>query len=574
MVRNLTTKLMYSATSLIIVALGIGLAMIALGVPTQVASAEVNSKETSDGAAEVGRAVVRRLTPDHYGNVIADVFGPSIRLGGRFEPEFRVDGLYEIGSGRVGVSSDGMMQYDIMARNIAEQVTSEKYHGEMIPCTPQSVSRSDGDCARQFLTGVGRVLFRRPLTDTEQIRYVAAANVGAQQLQDFYAGLSLSLGAMLTSPQFLFRQVAIEPAPNQPGEYRLVAYSKASRLSFFLWNSLPDEVLLRAAEDGELNTQEGLERQVSRMKASPRFKDGVRAFFTDMFHFDAVPTLAKDLVLYPKFDSIVAADAKEQTLKTLIQLLVDQRGDYRDIFTVRKTFLTQALASVYEVPLVNDVPNGSPDTWQPFEFSSDDSRGGILTHISFLGLHSHPGRSSPTLRGKALREIMFCQKVPAPPGDVDFTLANDTTVYKTARKRLVAHSSEPMCAGCHKITDPMGLALEKFDGIGVYRETENGVQIDTSGQVDGMAFEDAAGLRKAVHDHPAATSCLVDRLFSYALGRTPVKGELSWVSRLKGTFKESGYVVPELMRKIATSPELYRAPPPKNEIMKTMGPAT
>ena len=98
---------------------------------------------------------------------------------------------------------------------------------------------------------MGRVLFRRPLTDTEQIRYVAAANVGAQQLQDFYAGLSLSLGAMLTSPQFLFRQVAIEPAPNQPGEYRLVAYSKASRLSFFLWNSLPDEVLLRAAEDGE-----------------------------------------------------------------------------------------------------------------------------------------------------------------------------------------------------------------------------------------------------------------------------------------------------------------------------------
>ena len=134
---------------------------------------------------------------------------------------------------------------------------------------------------------------------------------------------------------------------------------------------------------------------------------------------------------------------------------------------------------------------------------------------------------------------MFCQKVPAPPGDVDFTLANDTTVYKTARKRLVAHSSEPMCAGCHKITDPMGLALEKFDGIGVYRETENGVQIDTSGQVDGMAFEDAAGLRKAVHDHPAATSCLVDRLFLYALGRTPVKGELSWVSRLKESLRKA-----------------------------------
>src|SRR6185312_13621122 len=146
-------------------------------------------------------------------------------------------------------------------------------------------------------------------------------------------------------------------------------------------------------------------------------------------------------------------------------------------------------------------------------------RKGLLTQISFLAAHSHPGRSSPTLRGKALREILLCQPVPRPPANVDFSaVENPDPSLHTARDRLGLHRKNPVCAGCHKITDPMGLALENFDGAGIYRETEKGSAIDVSGTLDGKDFHDVAGLGVALHDHPALTSCLVKRAYSYASG--------------------------------------------------------
>jgi hypothetical protein len=530
----------------------------AAGIAAWAAAPEVKAKPA------VGKAVTRRLTPTQYRNIIDEVFGPAIELGGRFEPDLRVNELIEIGTGQVSVSSVGMAQFDTMARAIAAQVVGERNRGIMIPCKPQDPAAADDACATQFLTGVGRLLFRRPLTEAESRRYVEAANIGAKSTKDFYTGLSLSLGAMLSSPQFLFRQVKVESEPGRRGQYRLDSYSKATRLSFFLWNSMPDEMLIQAAEKGELDSRRGLTKHVDRMIASPRLEAGVSAFFADMFRFDGLVAVSKDTTLYPKFDSIVAANAQEQTLRTVSNVLVTQRADYREIFTTRKTYLTQALASVYNVPLINDVPNGSPDSWQPFEFPADDPRAGVLTHLSFLALHSHPGRSSPTLRGKALREIMLCQKVPAPPGDVTFQLVQDTNspVYRTARDRLQAHSGEPMCAGCHKITDPMGLALEHFDGSGSYRDTENGVRMDTKGALDGKAFDGAVELGLAVAQNPAAPNCLVDRMSSYAMGRLPVGEETAWVAALKKDFAKDGYVVPELMKRIVLSPQFYRTPAP------------
>lgn len=515
-------------------------------------------------AGEAGKAVTRRLTNDQYANVIAEVFGPSIELSGRLEPDSRAASLIEVGAGQVSVSSDGMAQYELMARGIAAQVVGERTREEMLPCKPKVATEADEVCADQFLTRVGGLLFRRPLTEDERKHYVAAAGESAATLKDFYAGVSLSLGAMLASPQFLFRHERVEPDPDVAGEYRLDAYSKATRLSFFLWNSIPDDTLLAAARSGELHTARGLNRQVARMLASPRLENGVRAFFADMFGFDALPTLAKDTTLYPSFDNVTVRDAEEQTLRTIADVLVRRQGDYRDIFTTRQTFLTQTLASVYNVELINDAPNGGADMWQPYEFAESTGRAGILTHLSFLALHSHPGRSSATLRGKALREVMLCQKVPAPPAAVDFKLLEDTSnpLYKTARQRLDAHRSNPVCAGCHKITDPIGLALESFDGDGSYRATENGAQIDTTGELEGVKFSDGAGLGRAIHDNPATPICVADRLVAYGLGRVPVESEGPWRERLKQGFAGAKYKFVDLMRAIAVSEEFYRAAPP------------
>ena len=539
----------------------------ALAAGCAVEEAQITPATSAEQSASEARVVTRLLTPEQYETVIHDVFGSQIKLGGRFDPGFRVDGLLEVGASQVSVSETSMEQYDNMARTIAAQVVGPDQRRLMISCEPKSPAAADDKCARQFLIEAGRLLFRRPMTEDEADLYVRAAHVAAKDIDDFYQGLGIALAALLESPQFLFRQEIARPVPGGAGEYSLDAFSRASRLSFFLWNAVPDLQLLRAAENGELDTPAGVARQVDRMLASPRLTDGVRAFFTDMLQLDAIDRMNKDTVVYPMFSAQVANNAREQTLKTIIDVLVDRRADYREIFTTRKTFLTQTLASIYRVPLAGDMPNGYPDDWKPYDFPEDDPRAGILTHVSFVALHSHPGRSSPTLRGKALREIMLCQKVPIPPGDVNFTLVQDTenSVYKTARARLTAHANEPVCAGCHKITDPMGLALENFDGTGGFRTTENGAPIDTTGALDGVQFTDSAGLGEAVAENPAATSCVVDRLSSYALGRTTTRGEAVWVEELKQSFVNSGYNFPELMRTIIMSPEFFRGAPPRKE---------
>jgi hypothetical protein len=501
---------------------------------------------------------VRRLTDEQYKNIISDIFGPTVQLGGRFEPDLRIDGLLAVGASHISVTATGMEQYDAMARAIAAQVVDEKRRGMMISCQPASAKEPDDGCVRQVMADVGRLLYRRPLTQMELNTFVAAANVGTRKTQDFYSGLSLSLAAMLSSPKFIFRQEIAELDPARPGEYRLNAYSMASRLSFFLWNSGPDPLLLEAAASGEMNTQDGLAKQVDRMLTSPRLEAGVRAFFRDNFGFEEFATLTKDTELFPKFSTQAAEDAQEQTLRTIVDLLVARRGDYRDIFTTKKTFLTQELAAVYRVPLANPLPNGSPDMWRPYEFPPDDLRGGILTHMSFTALHSPSGRGSPTLRGKAMREVILCQKVPAPPGDVDFTLVNNTTSHNTARERLTAHATEPMCKGCHKIMDPLGLGLENFDAAGAWRTTENGALIDTGGKFDGITFKSVVELGRAIHDHPAVTSCLVNRLSAYALGR--LQGSV-WLRGLEQRFAASGYRLPELMQQIAIDKSFYEVVP-------------
>jgi Protein of unknown function (DUF1588)/Protein of unknown function (DUF1585) len=175
--------------------------------------------------------------------------------------------------------------------------------------------------------------------------------------------------------------------------------------------------------------------------------------------------------------------------------------------------------------------------------------------VSFLAGHSHPGRSSPTLRGKALRELLLCQVVPRPPPDVDFSLFEDpASSLPTARERLNAHQANPICAGCHKVTDPIGLALENFDGAGQHRDNERGAPIDASGSLDGKTFTDSAGLGAVLRDNPALSACLVKRLYSYGIGGSPGKaGEKVMLPHLRESFAANGYRVPELMRTVALS---------------------
>ncbi|MEQ9449808.1 MAG: DUF1592 domain-containing protein, partial [Rhodospirillaceae bacterium] len=485
-------------------------------------------------------------------------------IGGRFDPDMRREGLIEVGASEASISASALGQYVTMARTISAQVLGEERRASFVGCTPQSANAPDAACAKQFLSEAGRILYRRPLVDDELNALVSGASETAETLEDFYAGLETALSTMLQSPEFLFRWEVREPDPANAGGWRLDAYSKAARLSFFLWNSGPDTRLLEAAENGDLHTARGLAREVDRMLASPHLEAGVRAFFYDMLGLDAMDTLVKDTTLYPKYSFKVAEDAEEQTLRTIIHVLLDEKGDYRDIFTTPDTFLTRELGAIYNVPIRGPQAGAGADGWQPYAFSTDDPRIGILAQPAFLGLHSHAGRTSPTLRGKALRENVLCQKVPDPPGDVDFNVVQDTEhpEFKTVRQRLTAHATEPMCVGCHKITDPIGLAMENFDTVGSFRLKENGAEIDTYGEIDGVSFEDAAGLAKAIHDHPAATSCLVTRVFSYGAGRVPDGDERTWLKQEAETaFADNGYKIIPLLRQIAVAETFFSVSP-------------
>jgi len=505
-------------------------------------------------ASSGGPPSVRRMTEAQYRQTVADIFGPDVKVTGRFEPGMRTSGLLAVGAGRVTVTPSGFEQYEAMGRGIAAQALDEKHRDRLMPCKPASPTAPDDGCAAQFLGKFGRLLFHRPLLTDELRDQVSVASKAAQTLGDFYAGLQFGLAGLLAAPEFVFREEDFEPDPAHAGQFRLTAYAKAQRLSFLLWNTSPDDELLSAAARGDLDTRKGLAMQADRMLASPRLKDGVRAFFTDMLGFDAFDDLAKDSVIYPKFSLKVANEAREQSLLTITDLLIDRHGDYRDLFTTRKTFLSRPLGMLYRLPVATRTG------FEPHEFAEGDPRAGLLSEISFLALHSHPGRSSPTLRGKAVRELILCETVPAPPANVNFSIVQDTSnpQFKTARDRLTAHRTNPTCAGCHKIIDPIGLGLEAFDGAGQYRANENGAPIDTSGEIDGIAFKNAASLGKALHDDPATPACLVTDIYRYAAGRDPTPGEKDWMAYLRQRFAAGGYRLPELLRLIAISDDFYK----------------
>jgi hypothetical protein len=489
---------------------------------------------------------MRLISQEQYFNSLGYVFGPDLQVAAHFAPFRRTDGLLASGSASAGVTLAQMQEFQRTANALAQQVVSPANRAYLVRCTPRRATGADRACAREFLVPVGRLLFRRPLDKATADAIVERSAEAADRLHDFYGGLAVALEGLLMAPQALFVADRAEPDPERPGLERLDAYSLASRLSFFLWNAAPDDELLRAAGKGELDTQAGLAKTVDRMLASPRLEAGMRAFFDDMLRFDDLAVLAKDPGIYPAFGAETLADAREQTLRTMVDHLLVKKRDYRDLFTSRDTFISPPLAVIYDV--------AAPPGWTPYTSPPDSPRAGFMTQVSFLASHAHPGRSSPTLRGKAVRELVLCQTVPRPPPNVDFSLLEDANSrLRTARERLDLHRTNPVCAGCHKLTDPIGLAFENFDGAGQYRATERGAPIDPSGTLDGRRFDDLAGLSQAVHDHPQLSACLVKRVYGWATAGPTQASDKPMLEWLGARFAAEGYRLPDLLRTVALS---------------------
>ena len=497
------------------------------------------------------KVALRRITETQYRHTIADVFGPEIKVKGRFEPEKREDRLLAIGNSQLSLTSSGFQRYFALATSISDQVLGDEHRPASVPCQPSDPAQADDVCARKFIQSYGERLFRRPLTESETLARLKLASTGAKQSGDFYAGLKLALTSLLVAPEFLFRVETAEPDVANRSQYRLDAYTKAARLSFLFWDSAPDQELLAAAHSGAIHTEAGLKKQLVRLTSSPRFEDGVRSFFADMLQLDGFENLVKDPAIYPKFNQSVSDSAREQTLKTVIDLLVRKKRDYRDLFTSNETFINRPLASVYRVPF------GSSGDWAPYTFSQSSERSGILTQVSFLSLFAHPGSSSPTKRGIKVHEIFMGELTPDPPANVDFSRVQASN-KGTIRSRLLDHMNSPGCAGCHRRTDPPGLALEHFDGLGALRTMENGARIDVSADLYGAKFEGAQGLGKFLHDDPRVPASLVKNIYAYGIGRKTDDQDEDFLSDETKAFAANGYRLPDLMVQIASSPQFFR----------------
>lgn len=498
-----------------------------------------------------GAPTVRRLSENQYRNSIQYIFGDDIDVLGRFDPPVRVDGLLAIGDSSAVITPSGIERNLARAHRVASQVLSEEKRDRFLTCHLPIASEFNESCARDFLNTYGSQLMRRPLVDDELNLSLKISQEATEKVGDFYKGLEHGLVAYLISPAFMYRIETSEEDPEKPGSLRLDRYSLASRISFLLWDAPPDQELLGVAESGDIYSPQVLEEQIDRMMASPRFEEGMRAFFEDNFGYDRFEGLSKDASIFPLFSPQLRDDAREQSIRTIIHHLIVEHGDYRELFTTQKSFINRNLGALFRVP----VNVGGHGSWTDYEFGPDSNRAGILTLPGFLMLDaSHEGRSSPTIRGKTVRELFLCQIVPPPPGDVNFDIVEDTSSpMRTARERLVRHNEDPVCSGCHEVTDPIGLAYENYDAIGQFRTHENSALIDPSGNFEGVPFDNAIDLQVALIANRELTKCIAKRTYEYGVGRSVQSGEFEWMDYIHQKFSDNGYRFTDLLKLVVTS---------------------
>lgn len=497
-------------------------------------------------------ASIRRLTRTQYINTMHDLFGDDITVARPMEPDIVSQGLEAIGSSSTTISPRGVEQYEALAFDMAQQILADGPHrAAAVTCTP--TSPSDVECARTFVRTIGLRLWRRPLTDDEVNEVAALATQSAGTTNDFYASLQFAMAGLLESPNFLFRVELGEPDPDHAGQFRYDNYEVASRLAFFLWDGPPDDALLEAAAAGRLTRNDGVAEQVQRMMASPRVHRGLRTFVSQWLGLHRLDDLVKDPTVFTAASPDLGPSAREETLRDFEHIVFDLDSDVRDILLTRDTFIDRKLASVYGVRAPS--ATGFALTTLP----ADQPRQGLLMQASVLALFAHPVSTSPTLRGRFVRETLLCQQIPSPPVNVNTGIPEPSPELPTLRLRLQRHAGDPFCAMCHNRMDPIGLGLENFDGLAQFRTTENNTPIDASGDLDGVAFTDAGGLAQAVHDHRDFPSCVVSRLYSFAYGHAVEDGERNEVEFLTREFKSNGHRIQQLMTNIAISPQFRHA---------------
>jgi hypothetical protein len=494
--------------------------------------------ESPGGAGALAPVGMRRLTLSQYRNTIEDLFGAVTMPAVEGEPA--TSGFTSVGASVVSTSPVGVERYDAAARSIAGQIFGDAAkRAALAGCMPSGAE--DAACARTLLTGIGRLLYRRALTGAEADRIVKLGVDGAREANDFWKGMEVAMTALLQSPKFLYRAELGVPVKGTDRR-RFSGHELASRLAFFVWNSSPDAELLEAAARGELDTAAGVKQQATRLLASPKARRGFRTFFQELMRLEDLAVAQNRENTLPISATLVSA-IREQTLLTFEDALFTRGVDFAEVVRGAETFLNKELAAHYGVP----GPTGTK--LERVTLATSAPRLGLLGHASFLIKMSNQPDSSPTARGKFIREAFFCQEVPPPPPGVSTELPESPMDRPiTMRERLEKHRADPACAGCHAMIDPIGLGLENFDSLGKFRDKEHGLVINPAGELDGKAFKNARELAQVVSQHGALTGCFVRQLVRHATGREEPHGSPT-IEQLSKGGRKFGDLVVELVTK-------------------------
>lgn len=530
------------------------------GTPALPDPSEMNPTSPADCTSPIpGAAPIRRMTHFEYNATIRDLLGDETRPADSFGVEEEALGFNNNAANLV-TSAALVEKYMMAAEAIAARATASL--DTLLPCDP--VVLGNEVCAQQFIQDFGKRAFRRPLVAEEIMVLSEQFNAGLVD-GDFATGIQMVIETALQSPEFLYRVEFGEPLAGNPSTalgtseaaVRLTPWETASRLSYLLWGSMPDDELFAAAETTQLSTPEQIAVQARRLLDDPRAHAAIGNFHQQWLDYERIANVGKDATLFPEWSSGIGALMQEET-RAFLDDAVFVGGDLMSLLTSSSSFLNAELAGFYGV---------TGPTGADFEKVALDpaQRAGVLTLGTLLTVNAHSNQTSPVHRGLLVRERFLCDVVPPPPPDV-MVQAPEPNPTSTARQRFAEHSVNPACGGCHSLMDSLGFGFENYDALGRYRAQDNGVDIDASGQltntdIDGP-FNGVVDLASKLSQSQDVKDCYVKQWFRFAYGRGETTSDTCSLATLSDRFAASDGNIKELLVSLTqTDAFLYRSVP-------------
>lgn len=506
---------------------------------------------TTTTGADPGRVTMHRLNLAEYDNTMRDLLGTTTHPSTDFQfpPDDRGDD-FDNTADVLTVSPLHLSCYNAAASAlVSAAMAAPAQRARLVSC---DLLAGGAACARTSLESFVPRAWRRPVASAEIDRLMALVTSATTQGDSTEVGFDLAVRAAILSPNFIYRP-EIDPSPVSLSPHPLNDYELASRISYFLWSTMPDDQLFAAAKAGNLHEPGTLASHVTRMLADPKAQALIDNFAGQWLFIRKIDEATPDPTLFPQFDASLRAALKAET-QMLFREVAFNGLPADELLTAQFTFANDRLAQYYGLP-----PVGST-TPQRVDLSANLQRRGFLSQAGFLTVNSHSDRTSPVLRGKYVLTELLCQDIPPPPPSVNTKIGADPTGGKTLRQVLEAHVHDPSCAACHGQMDPIGFAMENYDAIGAYRTTDGKLPIDSTGVLPGgEKFGGLLDLAKILGSDSAFPKCMTTKLYTYALGRgvvltDPNNMDVSTLAAASDAFLANGLKFQELVASIVTSP--------------------